>query len=210
MICWKNKGEISRTTNRTDKIIPISHTKLSPPWMRIGSLSLLSLRIFFCGSFLYNMLSQIFPDYLALYEKELKSLRESRQFSDTDTLKYNLGGLEDEVIESGTSTTIVTTTSTISALDEPVKRIRFRADDTGGYTVEFASGWEVTPTIVNVVTEPPSIVVTSANSEFTNYIEVRINNEDFGWTQTGATVITITPDPTAGWGEVEVIINIYE
>lgn len=159
---------------------------------------------------LYNMLSQIFPDYLALYEKELKSLRESRQFSDTDTLKYNLGGLEDEVIESGTSTTIVTTTSTISALDEPVKRIRFRADDTGGYTVEFASGWEVTPTIVNSVTEPPSIVVTSANSEFTNYIEVRINNEDFGWTQTGATVITIIPDPTAGWGEVEVIINIYE
>lgn len=48
---------------------------------------------------LYNMLSQIFPDYLALYEKELKSLRESRQFSDTDTLKYNLGGLEDEFLE---------------------------------------------------------------------------------------------------------------
>lgn len=98
----------------------------------------------------------------------------------------------------------------MSALDEPIKRLRVRADDTGGYTVEFASGWEVTPTIVNTVTEPPSIVITSANSEFTNYVEVRPNNTNFGWTQTGATTITFEASPTSSWGEVEIIIDIFK
>lgn len=161
---------------------------------------------------LYHMLSQVFPDYLVMYEKELKSLRESRQFSDTGTLGYNLGGVEEDVTERTVSySTTTSTDSVISSLDEPVKRIRFRADDTGGYTIEFASGWEATPTITNsIASDPPTIVVSSANSEFTNYIEVRINNEDFGYSQTGATTITITPDPTSGWGEIEVIINIYD
>lgn len=158
---------------------------------------------------LYHVLSQIFPDYLMLYEKELKSLRESRQFSDTSALGYNLGGIEEDVTERTISYIETTTTTSTSSLDEPVKRLRFRADDTGAYSIEFESGWEVTPTIVNTITDPPSIVISSANSEFTNYIEIRINNEDFGYTQTGATTITITPDPTTSWGEIEVIINIY-
>ena len=71
----------------------------------------------------YNMLSQIFPDHLALYEKELRSLRESRQFSGSDTLKYTMGGLDDSTsidttVEAGTVSTYV------SSLDEASKEIK--------------------------------------------------------------------------------------
>jgi len=34
--------------------------------------------------------------------------------------------------------------------------------------------------------------------------------ENFGWTQTGSSTITITPDPTTAWGETEIIIDIYD
>jgi len=155
---------------------------------------------------LYHVLSQIFPDYLSLYEKELKSLRESRQFSGTDTLGYNLGGLDEEG-GAEVSPASVTLTTIISALDEPVKRIRFRVNDTGAAaTVEFESGWEATPTIANNIT---TIVISSANSEFINYLELRLSNQDFTYIQDSASQITITADPTTGWGEVEMILNVY-
>jgi hypothetical protein len=153
---------------------------------------------------IYNMLSQIFPDYLSLYEKELKSLRESRQFSVEDTINYNLGGLEDEATYEVSSTT---TTTTISSLDDAVKRIRIRIDDTGAYTVAFSSGWTTTPTVVNNIS---TIVVSSADSEFVNWVQPAVNNHDFGWTQTGATTITFDAVPTSGWGEAEIIINVYD
>jgi hypothetical protein len=158
---------------------------------------------------LYHILSQIFPDYLMMYEKELKSLRESRQFSDTNTLGYSLGGVEEDIRDRGTAIATSEEDVIVNALDQPSKRIRFTADDTGSYTVQYEDGWEVTPTIVNTITDPPSIVITSANNEFTNFVHPQITNENFGWSQTGATTITITPDPTSGWGEVEIIIDIY-
>lgn len=156
---------------------------------------------------LYNMLSQVFQDYFLLYEKELKSLRESRQFSDTDTLGYNLGGLEEDTFDRGTGIATSEEDIIVNALDQPSKRIRFTATDAGAYVVEYEDGWEVTPTIVNNIT---SIVVSSANNEFTNYVHPTMTNLDFGWTQTGATTITIVPDPTTAWGEVEIIIDIYD
>lgn len=153
---------------------------------------------------IYNMLSNIFPDFLALYEKELKSLRESRQFSTSDTLGYNLGGIEEGVL-SGAS--ITSSTTTISSIDAPSKRLRLRADDLGTYSVELDYGWSTTPTIVNSVS---SIVITSGDSEFTNYTKVSSTNEDFTWSQTGSSIITILPDPASGWGGVEIIIEIFD
>lgn len=150
-----------------------------------------------------NMLSQIFPDYLALYEKELKSLRESRQFSSTDTLGYILGGIDDKETYSASGSS--STTTTVSALDVPSKRMRIIADDTGGYTIEYSNGWTTTPTVVNNIS---TIVITSSDSEFTNFVHVAINNHDFGWSMTSST-ITITASPTSSWGEVEIIIDIY-
>ena len=158
---------------------------------------------------LYSMLSNIFQDYHILYEKELRSLKESRLYSDTDTLKYDIGGFGTESESRDVASTITTDITTIiSALDEPVKRIRFRVSDTGAAaTVLFSTGWSSTPTVVNSIT---SIVISSANAEFSNYSELRINNADFGYVQNSTSQITITPDPTTGWGEVEIILNIYE
>lgn len=154
---------------------------------------------------LYNMLSQIFPDFLALYEKEIKSLRESRQFSVGEAFDYNFGGLNNSGID--TSISIATVTTGVSSLDEASKRLRFTADDLGTYEVKSDYGWSTTPTIVNNVS---SIVITSGDSEFTDFVRVSPNNLDFTWSQTGASTITIYPDPTSGWGNVEIIIDIYE
>lgn len=154
---------------------------------------------------LYNMLSQIFPDHLSLYEKELRSLRESRQFSSSDTLKYTMGGLDDSTsidttVQAGTSTTYA------SSLDEAAKRLRFTADDLGTYEVQADYGWSTTPTIVN---NTSSIVVTSVGHEFTNFTRVSPNNLDFTWSQPGSAQIIIYPDPASSWGEVEIIIEIF-
>lgn len=154
---------------------------------------------------LYNMLSQIFPDHLALYEKELRSLRESRQYSSSDTLKYTMGGIDDSTsidttVQAGTSTTYA------SSLDEPAKRLRFTADDLGTYESQADYGWSTTPIIVNNVS---SIVLTSIGHEFTNFVRVSPNNMDFTWSQSGSVTITIYPDPTSNWGEVEIIIEIF-
>lgn len=159
---------------------------------------------------LYYVMSQFFPDYLSLYEKELKSLRESRQFSDSDKLGYNLGGLEEDTLDRGYIEITSTSTITVNAMDEPIKRLRIKATDTGSYNIEYSYGWEVAPTVVNIITDPPSITISSANNEFTNYLQLRINNLNFGYTQSGANTITITPDPTSGWGEVEIIVEIFD
>ena len=152
---------------------------------------------------IYNMLSQIFPDYLSIYEKELKSLRESRQFSVEDTLNYNLGGIEEDVpVGSNTASTSVS----VTALDTPSKRLRLRADDTGGYTIEYSYGWSSEPTIVNNIS---TVVISSADSEFTNFVMIRVNNSLFGWTQTSS-AITLNASPTSSWGEIEVIIEIFD
>lgn len=161
---------------------------------------------------LYWMLSQIFSEYYTLYEKEVRSLRESSQESKEETLNYNFGGLDTETIEGvsagssilsspGGSVTIIT------SLDAPLKRVRMRVADTGTATVEFSNGWESTPTITNNV---DSIVISSANNEFTNYIKVDCTNDNFGWVQSGAGTVTFTTDPSSGWGEAEIIIEIYE
>jgi hypothetical protein len=154
---------------------------------------------------LYNMLSQIFPDHLALYEKELRSLRESRQFSSSDTFRYSMGGLDDST-SIDTTVQVGTSSVNVSSLDEPSKRLRFIADDLGAYTTQLDYGWSTTPTIVNNVS---SIVVSSADSEFTSFVRVSPNNMDFTWSQAGSAIITIYPDPTSGWGEVEIIVEIF-
>jgi len=153
---------------------------------------------------IYHMLSQIFPDYLPLYEKELKSLRESRQFSVEDTLNYNLGGLNEEL---GYEVYSTSPSTTITSLDDAVKRIRIRVDDTGGYEIAFSTGWTTIPTVQNNIS---SIVITSPDGEFINWVQPAVNNHDFGWTQSGATTITFEPSPLTGWGEAEIIIDIYE
>lgn len=94
-----------------------------------------------------------------------------------------------------------------SLADAPTKRLRFRASDDGTYTAEFSTGWDITPTIVNNVS---TLVVTSANNEFNDYVQVETSIEDFTWTQTGANTITITCDPSSGWGNAEIIIDIHE
>ena len=86
------------------------------------------------------------------------------------------------------------------------KRLRFTADDLGTYEVQAEYGWSTTPTIVNNVS---SIVLTSAGHEFTNFTRFSPNNLDFTWSQPGSSQIIIYPDPTSGWGEVEIIIEIF-
>lgn len=152
---------------------------------------------------LYYMLSKVVPDYMGMYEKELRSLRGSRISSGTGGFDYGFGGVEPT--ETPTITATVSTTS--PPTDTADKKIRFRVSDTGGSaSVEYEDGWTTTPTVANNVS---SIVVSSADSEFTNWIHVESNNEDFSWSQTGATTITITPSPLSGWGDVEIIIEVW-
>lgn len=156
---------------------------------------------------LYYMLSQVIPDYYQLYEKEIRSLRSSRVASFDDGFSYQFGGVENNVPLTTTGINATTITSSSVPTDVADKKIRFRASDTGAdATVEYEDGWTTTPTIVNNIT---TIVVTSADSEFTNFIHVESNNENFSWSQTGATTITITPYPTTGWGDVEIIIEVW-
>ncbi len=151
---------------------------------------------------LYYMLAKVVPDFKADYEKEVRSLRESRVASLDEGFKYIMGGIEDVV---------PTVTSSVTTTDPPTdtadKKIRFRVSDNGGSaTVEYADGWSTTPTIVN---NTSTIVVSSADSEFTNWLHVEANNENFSWSQTGATTITITASPSSGWGDVEIIIEVW-
>ena len=155
---------------------------------------------------LYYMLSQVIPDYKLDYEKELRSLRGSRVSSMDSGFGYELGGVNEsdtaliEILSTSTSTSSIPT-------DTADKSIRFRVSDNGGdATVEYSDGWSTTPTIVNNVS---TVVVTSADSEFTNWVHAETNNGYFGWSQTGATTITFTPYPASGWGDAEMIIQVW-
>lgn len=153
---------------------------------------------------LYRMLGFVFPDFLTMYEKELKSLRESRVGSTEDQLMYNFGG--DSELEGGelaATGVIVSTTVPSTSAD---KFLRIRVTDAGVATVSEASGWSTNPTVVNSVS---SIVVTSASSEFTNYTHCERSQNDWEWSQTGATTITITTHPSSAWGEAEILIEIW-
>ena len=152
---------------------------------------------------LYYMLAQVMPDYWNLYEKEIRSLRGSRVSSMDESFGYNLGGVEQENTDQGDISTI--TTVTIAGSGGADKQVRFRVNDIGGTSTEYATGWTTDPTIVNSIS---SIVISSADSEFTNYIHV-IPNQAFSWTQTGATTITITPSPSSGWGDAEIIVEVW-
>ena len=153
---------------------------------------------------LYRMLAFIFPDYLAMYEKELKSLRESRVGSTEDRLLYEFG---DDLESEGETTlaTSVTTTTTLPSTNAD-KFLRIRVTDAGAATVSEASGWTTNPTVVNSVS---SIVVTSADSEFTNYTHCERTQNDWEWSQTGANTITITTHPSSVWGQAEILIQIW-
>ena len=153
---------------------------------------------------LYYMLAQVIPDYWGLYEKEIRSLRGSRISSMDDGFGYELGGVnESSVAIVGTLPTVAVASAIPT--DTADKKIRFRVSDAGTTVTEFTDGWLVTPTIVNNIT---SVVVTSTN-EFTNWVHVETNNGVFGWSQTGDTTITLTPYPSTGWGEAEIIIEIW-
>lgn len=155
---------------------------------------------------LYYMLAQVLPDYWNLYEKEVRSLRGSRLSSMDSALGYELGGVNEAAYYDVLSTTSSTTTASVPT-DTADKKIRFRVSDGGGdATVEYEDGWTTTPTIVNNVS---TVVVTSADSEFTNWVHVEANNEDFSWAQIGATTITLTPPTATGWGSVEIIIEVW-
>ena len=153
---------------------------------------------------LYYMLAKVIPEYEAKYEREIRSLKGSRVSSMDDSFGYELGGVENAVV------TLTTTgvSSTSVPTDTADKKIRFRVSDNGGdATVEYEGGWSTTPTIVN---NTSTVVVTSADSEFTNWLHVESNNEDFSWALTGLTTITITPSPSSGWGDVEIIIEVWD
>lgn len=150
------------------------------------------------------LLSQIFDDYFSMYREELKSLRESREFSSDNAVGYSLGGVD---VEDSRSSTSSVTISVESSVDAPIKRLRFSVSDDGSdAVVSYASGWTTTPTIVN---NTSTIVITSADSEFVNDTQIQINNADFTYVLTGNETITITAVPSSSWGEVEVIIDIY-
>jgi hypothetical protein len=156
---------------------------------------------------LYYMLSQVIPDYYQMYEKEIFSLKGSRVASFDDGFSYHFGGVDNNVPLITTGINATTTTSSSVPTDTADKKIRFRVSDTGGdATVEYEDGWTTTPTIVNNTT---TVVITSADAEFTNFVHVESNQEGFGWEQTGATSITVTPYPTTGWGDVEIIIEVW-
>ena len=151
----------------------------------------------------YYMLSQVIPDYDTKYEKELRSLRGSRVSSMGDGFSYEFGGVQNV---TPTITTAISTTGVPT--DTADKKIRFRVSDNGGNaTVGYQAGWSTTPTIVN---NTSTIVISSADSEFTNFIHVEPNNEDFTWFLTGSTTITITADPASGWGDIEIIIEVWD
>ncbi|HKB85123.1 MAG TPA: hypothetical protein VKD08_03055 [Ignavibacteriaceae bacterium] len=156
---------------------------------------------------LYYMLSQVVPDYYAFYEKEIRSLKGSRVASMGETLDYNFGGLEEDAYPIGASGgTTVTVITTIAGTTDADKYARIRCTYTGGaYSVEDKNGWTSDPAVANNGT---SIVITSADSEFTNFIHIDINNENFTYTMSADT-ITITPDPTTDWGDVEIVLAIW-
>ncbi|GJQ44062.1 MAG: hypothetical protein JETCAE03_35600 [Ignavibacteriaceae bacterium] len=154
---------------------------------------------------LYYMLSQVIPDYYQLYEKEIRSLRSSRVASFDDGFSYQFGGVENDVKLLTTGINANSSTSTVPT-DTADKRSRIRIADTGDYTIESETGWDANPTVVNSVS---SIVITSSASEFTNWLHVTCN-QAFSWTLTGADTITITPSPASGWGEAEVIIEVWD
>lgn len=152
---------------------------------------------------LYRMLGFVFPDYLPIYEKELKSLRESRVGSTENTTMYEFGGFSELEATSTASSVTGTTTVPTTGAD---KFARIRITDVGGATVSEATGWDSNPTVANNIT---SIVISSANSEFGNYSHVGCNNKNFEWSATGADTITLTPPSSSGWGEAEIIIEIW-
>lgn len=154
---------------------------------------------------LYRMLAFIFPDFLALYEKELRSLRESRVGSCEDRMMYEFGGDLETEAETTTSTSTTITSATILSTDAD-KFLRIRVTDAGVATVSEASGWTTNPTVVNSVS---SIVVTSADSEFTNYTHCERTQNDWEWSQTGSNTITVTPHPSSAWGQCEILIEIW-
>jgi len=154
---------------------------------------------------LYYMLSQVIPDYDNKYEREIRSLRGSRVSSMDDGFSYEFGGVQGATLISTTSIS----SSTVSIpTDTADKKIRFRVSDNGGSAiVGYEAGWSTTPTIVN---NTSTIVITSAGSEFTNFIHVEMNNENFTYGLTGSTTITITADPASGWGDIEIIIEVWD
>jgi hypothetical protein len=154
---------------------------------------------------IYYMLSQVIPDYYNIYEKEIRSLKSSRVSSMDDAFGYDLGGIGGDIITGATGTSSTPAAAVTPAADAPDKKSRFRVTDAGIATEEYADGWSTDPTIVNNVS---SIVITSADSEFINFIHIRVNNQDFGYTMTSSE-ITITPYPLAGWGEVEIILEVW-
>jgi hypothetical protein len=156
---------------------------------------------------LYYMMAQVIPDYWNLYEKEVRSLKGSRLSSMDSAFGYELGGVNESSYSQDVLTSTSSTTTTAVPTDAADKKIRFRVSDGGGSaTVEYEGGWTTTPTIVNNIT---TVVVTSADSEFTNWVHAESNNEVFGWAQTGSNIITFTPYPATGWGSVEFIIEVW-
>jgi len=144
------------------------------------------------------MLAQIYDEFYVLYNNELQNLRLSRVFSITPYFPYSLGGFDEDVTTSGD---IVVGTSVPSAV---VKTLRFRFTDTGGAVIMSDSGWTSTPTIVNDLTE---VTVNSADGEF-SYVHLDATGVEVTYSIT-ASVITITPNPTSGYGTVEILIEIY-
>ena len=151
---------------------------------------------------LYKMLAFMFPDFIPMYEKELRSLRESRVGSTEDTFMWSFGG--DSEQDVGINTTIGYGTTSVPSTSAD-KFLRIRATDAGVATVSEASGWTTNPTVAN---NTSTIVVTSADSEFSNFTHVDTNNRDFEWSGNTGT-ITITTHPSTGWGSAEILIEIW-
>ena len=142
------------------------------------------------------------PDFKADYEKEIRSLRGSRVSSNEEALGYEFGGVSDV-----TTVSLTTTSATASPTsDVPDKSIRFRVSDNGGdATKEASGGWTTDPTLAN---NTSTLVITSSSGEFSNYLQVTINNKNFAYSLSGS-VLTITTSPSSGWGSVEIILRVW-
>jgi len=143
---------------------------------------------------IYSMLSNIFPDFMNLYEKEVGSLRESQLTP--RSLNYHFGGF--------TSTKASVTNLTSSEEDETVamftKEARFHLVEGSEPTRTYMNGYgSVTATASG------DTVTISSESEFSTSVHVELNIEDFAWSYIDEDSIEVYTE--TGFGEIDIIIQ---
>ena len=92
----------------------------------------------------------------------------------------------------------------LDMIEKYSKYLRIEAVSPNTFTIEKSFGWTTTPT---VALDSGNIVITSADSEFSNDSLVAVSQLDTSFSQTTST-ITLTP-ASASWGTMTIVIKIY-